>query len=182
MHQHQLKIKNILEAIKEESCQEEVFNIFHNYCREENITDIALAMFYGAKNPLDSWTIFHSYPKEWVIRYQEQEYFKCDPVYKSLAKISFPFAWHHSSFEDLSLTQQQLMDEAFDFGVKKGFTIPLLPTNYYHGFVTLLNQQTLHPELLYNISLIGNTCNKKIINEQVKKFCVDTIAWGHDDD
>ena len=95
-------------------------------------------------------------------RYKDKGYHLYDPVFSSLQKVAIPFEWDTESFENVSPLQRSLMKEAREFGVCSGLTIPLIPRENVHGFVTILNNLSLHPDALYMLYLIGNVCVNKI--------------------
>lgn len=166
---HQKKINTILERMNSVNNQEDFFSIFKDICYEFNIEKFALAIFSGKKNILESFCIYDTYPEAWKNRYNEKQYHMYDPVFANLKKIALPFEWSTQSFDTLLPVQQMLMKEAYDFGIKSGVTIPLIPHAHFQGFVTLLNQPPLHPEVLYTLSLVANACTDKIISSYEQK-------------
>ncbi len=164
------KIKSALERIDAvKYFEEDVFAVFKGICLDLNFEKFALAIFSGRKDITESFSIYNTYSKEWIQHYKEKQYHLCDPVFSSLRKVAVPFEWDTKSFDGLLPTQQTLMEESFDFGIKSGITIPLIPYATFHGFVTVLNQSSLHHDVLYTLSLVGNVCSNKIISLQDKR-------------
>ncbi len=141
---------------------EGVFEIFQNICNDFNVEQFALAVFSGKKKITESFCVHNTYSKEWEKRYTKERYYLCDPVFSTLKKVAVPFEWSVDGFDNLLPIQQTLMEESFDFGIKSGITIPLIPHATFHGFTTVLNQAFLHPEVLYTLSLVANVCANKI--------------------
>lgn len=157
------KISTVMERINTHS-NEDAFIVFKNICFEFDIEKFALAVFSGQKNIVESFFINDTYPEEWMHRYKEKQYHLYDPVFSSLKKVAIPFEWNAQSFRNILPIQQILLDESQDFGIKSGVTIPLFPHPTFHGFLTVLNQQYLHPEVLFTLSLIANVCANKIMS------------------
>ncbi|MBB2735491.1 LuxR family transcriptional activator of conjugal transfer of Ti plasmids [Bradyrhizobium japonicum] len=70
--------------------------------------------------------LISNYPTDWTSHYLESRYQRIDPVIQSVLTSPEPFRWGF----DLSNTchstlQQQMLDEASQFGIRCGFTIPI---------------------------------------------------------
>lgn len=71
--------------------------------------------------------LISNYPTRWTTRYLRNRYQKVDPVIERAKCGGCPFLWG----SDLGVTgslmqQQQLFDEAAEFGIRYGFTIPIV--------------------------------------------------------
>lgn len=71
-------------------------------------------------------TVMTTYPTAWTERYLDRDYVNVDPVVPTAARRLVPFRWksliggsYRAGF------QQQLLDEAGDFGLTNGCTVPL---------------------------------------------------------
>jgi DNA-binding CsgD family transcriptional regulator len=70
-----------------------------------------------------------TYPTEWAAYYHTKEYVTFDPVVISSAKSVVPIEWRAArSKSRLSPKQRLLFDEAGEFGISDGVTVPI------HGF------------------------------------------------
>ncbi len=157
------KINTAIEKINTiNTSQEKIFSTFQDICHDFNIDSFALAVFAGKQSLIDSFCLHCTYPKEWISHYQNSQYHLYDPVFGALQKAAAPFEWSTHSFKNLLPIQQQLMNEAYEFGIKFGETIPLIPHPTFHGFVTIINQPSLHPEALYMLSFAANMCANKL--------------------
>lgn len=140
----------------------DIFGVFEDMCFDFNIEEFAIAVFSGRKKITESFFTHDTYPKEWALRYKEEKYYLCDPVFGALKKTAIPFEWSTDDFDGLIPIQQVLMEEARDFGIRSGITIPLIPHPTFHGFATIINRPYLHPEVLYTLSLVANICADKM--------------------
>ena len=70
--------------------------------------------------------LISNYPGAWTTHYLAESYQKFDPVIDKAAGQSAPFQWGHGCWsEDLGASQLKLFDEAAQFGIRSGFTIPI---------------------------------------------------------
>lgn len=159
------KIGMVIEKINSiGNSEEKIFATFKDICNDFDIESFALAVFSGKQNIIESFCLYTTYPKEWVHRYEEEQYHLHDPVFDTLKKVAAPFEWSTNSFRNLLPIQQTLMKEAYDFGIKSGETIPLIPHPNFHGFATVANTSSLRPEILYTLSSAANICASKIMS------------------
>ncbi|WP_461335445.1 helix-turn-helix transcriptional regulator [Bradyrhizobium embrapense] len=70
--------------------------------------------------------LISTYPEEWTSHYLRNRYQLIDPVITQALQTSEPFQWGSGiqSSNRLSV-QQQLLDEAAQFGIRMGFTVPI---------------------------------------------------------
>lgn len=70
-----------------------------------------------------------NYPQPWVAHYREQDYIRIDPVITGGMRSTLPLAWDGAKAKArLSPKQRRMFEEAGEFGLKSGVTIPI------HGF------------------------------------------------
>jgi LuxR family transcriptional activator of conjugal transfer of Ti plasmids len=76
--------------------------------------------------PQERPQLISSYPTEWTSHYLESRYQKIDPVIQNVLASPEPFKWGFDlSKTSYSALQQQMLDEASQFGIRFGFTIPI---------------------------------------------------------
>lgn len=67
-----------------------------------------------------------TYPEEWTSHYLRSRYERIDPVIAQALQSPEPFQWGASLPSPLSSPEQQrLFDEASQFGIRTGFTVPI---------------------------------------------------------
>lgn len=67
-----------------------------------------------------------TYPAQWTDYYLGQRYERLDPVIVMSLATAEPFEWGHEfSSQRLSKPQRTLLDEAAQFGIRCGFTVPV---------------------------------------------------------
>jgi DNA-binding CsgD family transcriptional regulator len=70
--------------------------------------------------------MLHTYPKEWVQLFSEQDFFEIDPVLLQASRTLVPFFWDtEASHEELSPPQQEMFHEARRYGLTRGYTVPI---------------------------------------------------------
>jgi hypothetical protein len=70
--------------------------------------------------------LISTYPQPWTSRYLHRRYEEVDPVIHQARGRQDTFSWDADGGElELSTVQQALMDEATQFGIRRGFTIPI---------------------------------------------------------
>lgn len=76
--------------------------------------------------PSSQTRLISTYPTSWTTHYLRERYEHVDPVIKTALTRDDPFEWGRDVASiELSNPQQQLFDEASEFGIRHGFTIPL---------------------------------------------------------
>jgi DNA-binding CsgD family transcriptional regulator len=70
--------------------------------------------------------LISTYPEEWTSRYMQSRYELIDPVIARALRTAEPFQWGPEVASDqTSPAQKQLLDEAAQFGIGVGFTVPI---------------------------------------------------------
>jgi len=74
----------------------------------------------------DATFYFSTYPKSWTDHYEQRRYVKTDPVMLDARKSMLPFQWRGESIRSwASKPQLKIFDEAGDFGISDGITVPV---------------------------------------------------------
>ena len=71
-------------------------------------------------------TFFDGWPDNFNDYYVQNEFYKDDPVVAMCLRAADPFEWSEAPFDlDASPRSKMVMDVAADFGLKKGFAVPI---------------------------------------------------------
>jgi len=82
---------------------------------------LALPQIPG-KKPL----IISTYPTDWVAHYVCKQYERLDPVIMHALENPEPFQWgSHISTRQIAPAQREFLNEASEFGIRLGFTVPI---------------------------------------------------------
>jgi LuxR family transcriptional activator of conjugal transfer of Ti plasmids len=78
------------------------------------------------KTALDRPRLISTYPPKWTAHYLKHSYQSIDPVITEAIQTSEPFRWGIDVIPSYySRAQRQLMEEASEFGIRLGFTVPI---------------------------------------------------------
>ena len=102
------------------------------------------------------FSTFGCFPPEWIELYHLNKYYLNDPVFLHAQNITRPYYWQADKIKDINSTQQKILSQAHDFGIKKGTIIPLLPNKKFDGLLSLVDTNILHSEVLY---ILGNAAH-----------------------
>lgn len=95
----------------------------------EAVAAFDLSCFAYLRMPHDQYahpTLISNYPVRWTDHYLHQRYEKLDPVIAQAHKWDEPFEWGASATAtEMSPAQEQFFDEAAEFGIRCGLTIPV---------------------------------------------------------
>ena len=98
--------------------------------------------------------VFSGFPHAWVRRYEEQNYFACDPVLSEAGKDVLPVIWRDRHFR--ADHARQLWDEARDFGICHGLSVSLREKPGLAGVFSLARDRVLGERGSDLAALIGN--------------------------
>jgi LuxR family transcriptional activator of conjugal transfer of Ti plasmids len=89
--------------------------------------DLSCFAYLALPHQLDKQPfVISTYPVNWVAHYLRNHYERFDPVVIRALQNPEPFRWGAGlSFGHMSLAQQDFLDEASQFGIKVGFTVPI---------------------------------------------------------
>ncbi|TIU72455.1 MAG: LuxR family transcriptional regulator [Mesorhizobium sp.] len=84
-----------------------------------------------------------TYPHPWTSHYLRSGYEKIDPVIHRARSRRETFSWNAGTGElGLSKVQQEFMDEAMQFGIRRGFTIPIHDRRGLFASLTFASDET----------------------------------------
>lgn len=94
---------------------------------------VALVQHGGLPRLLERALVVTNYPAEFVHSYIENHYYIIDPVYEVSQQLERPFRWEEiPDFVELTKRQRALFDEAREYGIVHGITVPLhIPSESY---------------------------------------------------
>lgn len=91
---------------------------------------------------MDPPVVFGSYPEQWVKRYMEQGYGTVDPVACIGVRTVLPFRWGDAEFRKaFARPQKQLFSESAEFGICRGFSVPVHGPGGEFSLVTLATDE-----------------------------------------
>lgn len=131
--------------------------IFHNLITKLGFTNFVCMSHVDALNPPEDAVVLCNYPLEWAVYHSEQKYHKLDPVQQTCRTQLTPFTWSNAHWRYLlNRAQTNIMNEAGDFGLIQGHTIPINPPTGYNASLSLVFEPgNVDPEALNALHLIA---------------------------
>lgn len=94
---------------------------------------------------LEPYILLNGWPVEWANHYMASEYYRDDPVAAHCRRSINPFEWSEAPFDaDFNPRAAEVMNTAEDFGMKKGFLVPILRSSGFHACVTMAGERPDH--------------------------------------
>ncbi|MEM7775608.1 MAG: LuxR family transcriptional regulator [Pseudomonadota bacterium] len=118
---------------------------------------------------LSSQVLLSGWPTEWYHRYNDNNYVSHDPVARLIVRSTKPFAWSSLDVRtNASKLSRQVMNEAREFGMADGFTVPIYGYNGYQACVTMSADRVVdlsseEQNAIYLISLVAFSTAKALI-------------------
>ena len=145
-----------------ENCQrvkslKELTSIFHKLITKIGCTHFVCMSHVNAFNPPDDAVVLASYPIEWGRYHSENDYHKIDPVLQTCKRQLTPFTWSSEHWR-FFLTQKQkhILNEASEFGLIEGHTIPIHPpTGHPASLSVVFKKGAVDPQALHALHLIA---------------------------
>jgi LuxR family transcriptional regulator, quorum-sensing system regulator BjaR1 len=103
----------------------EVYDLFGRKIAAFGLTTFAMADMPAPHSKLDGHIILNAWPQGWFARYVSQNFYAADPVARRLRESAHPFFWHEAGASAKGSAARRVMDEAAEFGLKHGFSVPL---------------------------------------------------------
>jgi len=139
---------------------DDFFSILQDVCFDFDLERFAFGIRYGKKDNFDSFFGVSTHSNELKEYYIKNKCHLYDPLFHALYKLAMPFEWNLEKIDNLFPIQKELMNAFMSFNIQTGTTILLTPHSTFQGFITILHT-SLHPEVLYALSLIANACTSK---------------------
>lgn len=91
---------------------------------------------------LEPYMLLNGWPNGWTEHYFKADYYKDDPVAAWCRRTVDPFEWSEAKYDpERSPRAAAVMHTAEDFGMKKGFLVPILRANGFHACVTMAGER-----------------------------------------
>jgi LuxR family quorum sensing-dependent transcriptional regulator len=115
-----------LRASEESTDKNQLASAIENVNRQLGIEHFAMALLPLAHEALGDLFIWERWPHAWRERYLKYNYFHSDPVVRLVRTSDQPIVWSKSiMIQSLEKKPRKVMNEAVEFGLLDGVTIPL---------------------------------------------------------
>lgn len=119
-----------------------------------------------AHERLDSYFIWENWPGQWFDRYLKLNYFHSDPVVRLVRRSGRSVIWSQSlKLQALSSKSKRIMDEASDFGLVDGLTIPLHSQNGIDGVFSVAGRRAkLTPAEVTLLEIVATRAHRRLLD------------------
>ncbi|EPE97043.1 LuxR family transcriptional regulator [Rhizobium grahamii] len=151
---------------EEAADQQQIFGAIEKVNSRLGIDYSAMAFLPLAHEPLDQHFVWHRWPDGWLPRYLENDYFRLDPVVSFVRATARPSIWSRSvRLTHLSGRSKRIMDEAGDFGMDDGLTIPLHSRSGLGGLFSVAGKRIpVGPSEVALLQFVAETAYRRILD------------------
>jgi len=139
--------------------------------------DLKHAVYHGVTLPgisKSNSVLILTYPRQWVERYVEEDYFTVDPVVAAGATSLLPVDW--ATLDKRGPSARQLFGEANEFGIgRQGLTFPIRGAVGDHALFTITSDvgdaewQKLKRSYMRDFQVLAHFVHGKVI-EDLRKY------------
>ena len=125
-----IQTMTFMEAVEEASSRIELETTFEHFLKELSVTQYCMGEVRGIlpEDGLDTG----NWSQEWLDRYFDNNYLYLDPVIENAIASPAAFSWEQlERVGSLEPAQRKILNEAREFGIKSGFTVPIFEGNGY---------------------------------------------------
>jgi LuxR family transcriptional regulator, quorum-sensing system regulator BjaR1 len=126
----------ILDTLQQAASLDEILKELSSAGNEFGFENFSISGLPLPKEKIDPYVMLCGWPSEWAQRYMTNSYVDSDPVIAKVRSSSMPFAWEEAVKESKSKQGLIVMDEAKDFGLCEGFSVPIYTTHGFQAIVT----------------------------------------------
>ena len=187
---------NFMEESKRARNLTELATTFYNAIKKLGCTHFICLSHVNVFSPPEDAVILSNYPMEWGLHHHAQGYHKSDPIMETCKSQITPFTWSNERWRaTLDLNKANILNEASEFQLSEGHTIPIHTGDGYPASCSVVFQQgEVAPEALAVIHMMSiylyETAIKMKVRENKKmkkdlslrqKQCLEYIAQGKSD-
>lgn len=142
----ELEAFDFIDELTAAAAEGEVYGLLWRRLTAFGFTNFAIADTPPPNLKLDTHIILNGWSKPWYAHYMSQNFYTIDPVAKRLRESVHPFFWHEAELTaDGSADARRVMDEASEFGLKYGFSVPIHGANGSRSCVTMGGERICVP-------------------------------------
>jgi len=155
-----------LVGCEEPTDQQQIFGALEKVNRQLGIDYFAMAFLPLAHERLDSHFVWQHWPDGWLGRYLKYNYFHADPVVSFVRATARASVWSQSvRAGHLSGRSKRIMDEARDFGMHDGLTIPLHSRYGLGGLFSVAGRRApVAPTEVSLLQFVAETAHRRIMD------------------
>lgn len=140
----------------------------------------AVAGIPKANERIDSYFLGHAWPREWFDRYITQNYVHVDPVIRQAVRSDDMFVWSETvSHADIPRSSRRVMDEAAEYGMRNGLSVPIHATEGMQGIVSFAGRDIAlppeHRNALHVVAIYAHNHLRNLIKKRARTAQPQTI-------
>lgn len=149
--------QDFIEKSKRTTNLYELTVLFDSVAKKMGCTHFVCMSHVDALNPPEDAVVLSNYPLEWGIYHSKQNYHRFDPVQQTCKNSLIPFTWSNETWRYmLNFEQVSMLNEAGEFGLGEGHTIPIHPPIGYAASLSVVFQPgEVDPQALSALHLIA---------------------------
>lgn len=188
-------VQNFIERTSLVVNMTELAKLFDETIQKLGCTHFICLSHVDVFNLPDDAVVLSNYPLEWGMYHNEQQYHKNDPIMDTCKERITPFTWSNSSWRSLlSVDKLHILNEAAEFDLGEGYTIPIHTGEGYSASCSVVFKPgEVDPQALMAIQLMAvylyekalklktnvSVLRKKPTSRQTE--CLQMIAIGKSD-
>jgi LuxR family quorum sensing-dependent transcriptional regulator len=137
---------DFIDAVNAATQTDQVYSLLAKEFAKFGFTDFLITDMPPPSLKLDTHVIMSGWSSAWFERYMEQDFYAHDPMARRTRETLQPFFWDEVEVQsDDGAQAHRVMNEAADFGLKKGFSVPIFGAEGEQSCVTMGGRQLSIP-------------------------------------
>jgi LuxR family quorum sensing-dependent transcriptional regulator len=162
---------DFIDAVGQTDTEEQVLSALGASAAEFGMERFAISGIPLANERIDPYFMLNGWPPDWFDRYIAENYVHVDPIIRHTKLSDDAFVWSEIlSDRKLNFRERRVMDEATEFGMMDGFSVPLHTATGLQAIVTFgAGKVDLSPRArgaLHMISIYAHNRLRAILNEK----------------
>ncbi len=159
-------LTDFLETSEGDADRDDLMAALERATGELGIEHFAAAFLPLAHERLDAYFIWEKWPRRWFDRYLKYNYFHSDPVVHFVRQSGRSIIWSKSlKLQALPSRSKRIMDEASDFGLIDGLTIPLHSRTGISGVFSVAGRgPKLRPPEIALLEIIATRAHQRLLD------------------
>lgn len=134
----ELESFEFIERVSGAANTNEVYELLAHELRKFGFTNFLITDMPPPSLGLEPHMILNGWSEAWTKRYVDQNFYRVDPMAKHTRETIHPFYWDEIALDDDEGSQaRRVMNEAADFGMKHGFSVPIFGAEGDQSCVTM---------------------------------------------
>ncbi len=122
----------------------EVYQLLAQELGKFGFTDFLIADVPPPERGLEDQIILNGWSQAWFERYMQQDFYRVDPMARHTREVVEPFFWDEVEVAHADPEARRVLNEAGEFGLKQGFTVPILGVEGDLSCVTMGGRRVEH--------------------------------------